>query len=124
MTLQLYVFLVISVLMSALAQVALKAGMSSPSVKEAIDQGFGLDTILTVARSGGVIGGLALYGASVAVWLAVLARIDVSRAYPFVGLGFLITMGFGYLFLGEPLGPQKILGTLLVAGGVYLVANA
>jgi len=48
----------------------------------------------------------------------------VSRAYPFVGLGFLITMSFGYLFLGEPLGLQKILGTLLVTAGVYLVANA
>jgi multidrug transporter EmrE-like cation transporter len=124
MSVQLYIFLIVSVLMSALAQVTLKAGMSSGSVQSAVSSGFGMDTILTVAQSPGVIGGLALYGASVAVWLAVLAQIDVSRAYPFVGLGFLVTMSFGYLFLGEPLNLQKVLGTLLVTAGVYLVANA
>jgi multidrug transporter EmrE-like cation transporter len=124
MTVQLYIFLIVSVLMSALAQVTLKAGMSSTSVKSALVDGFNVDTVLAVAQSPGVIGGLALYGASVAVWLAVLAQIDVSRAYPFVGLGFLITMSFGYFFLGEPLNLQKILGTLLVTAGVYLVANA
>jgi len=112
------------VLMSALAQVTLKAGMSSSSVQSALGGGFGLETVLTVAQSPGVIGGLALYGASVAGLLAVLAQIDVSRAYPFVGLGFLVTMSFGYLFLGEPLNLQKVLGTLLVTAGVYLVANA
>jgi multidrug transporter EmrE-like cation transporter len=124
MTLSLYAFLVTSVLMSAAAQIALKAGMSAAPVQSALSGGLGPNLVLTIARTPGIVGGLVLYGASVAVWLAVLAQIDVSRAYPFVGLGFLITMGFGYAFLGEPLGLQKIFGTLLVAGGVYLVANA
>ena len=30
----------------------------------------------------------------------VLTKVDVSFAYPFVGLGFILTMLFGYLMLG------------------------
>ncbi len=67
--------------------------------------------------------GLALYASSVGLWLSVLVREDVSRVYPFVGLGFVVTMAFAYLFLGESLTMQKVIGTLLVAVGVYVVAH-
>jgi multidrug transporter EmrE-like cation transporter len=71
-----------------------------------------------------VIGGLFLYGLSAAIWLFVLARLDVSVAYPFVALGFLLTMVLGCLLFGEPLTARKLIGTMLVMFGVYLVAAA
>jgi multidrug transporter EmrE-like cation transporter len=52
-----------------------------------------------------------------------LARIDVSVAYAFVALGFLLTMALGSLLLGEPLTLSKLSGTLLVVLGVWLVAG-
>ncbi|MSP68551.1 MAG: hypothetical protein EXQ96_10810, partial [Alphaproteobacteria bacterium] len=77
-----------------------------------------------VACSPLVFTGLALYGFAAGFWLFVLARIDVSVAYPFVGIGFLLTMAFGALFLGESINATRLVGTLLVAGGVYLVAQS
>jgi multidrug transporter EmrE-like cation transporter len=67
---------------------------------------------------------LFVYGLSAVVWLFVLARIDVSVAYPFVSLGFVVTMVLGCLLFGEAFTIRKILGTLVVMAGVYLVAAA
>jgi multidrug transporter EmrE-like cation transporter len=56
------------------------------------------------------------------VWLFVLARLDVSIAYPFVSLGFIVTMSLGCLLFGEPFTVRKMIGTIVVMLGVYLVA--
>jgi multidrug transporter EmrE-like cation transporter len=69
-----------------------------------------------------VVVGFVLYGASACVWLLVLARVNLSVAYPFVGLGFIATMLLGAFFLGEPLTVWRVIGTLLIALGVVLVA--
>ena len=38
-----------------------------------------------------LITGFMLYGLGAIVWLGVLAKWDVSKAYPLVGLGFLLS---------------------------------
>jgi multidrug transporter EmrE-like cation transporter len=52
--------------------------------------------------SPGVLGGLLLYGLGTLLWLQVLARTDMARPYPFVGLGFVITALFGAVLFEEP----------------------
>ncbi len=54
--------------------------------------------------------------------VAAFGRIEVSQAYPFVGLGFVLTTMLGYLLFGDVLGPQRILGMLLVVGSIVMVA--
>jgi multidrug transporter EmrE-like cation transporter len=111
-----------SVALSAGAQIVLKLGMSSPAVQAALNGGTRMEALASIASSWGVVVGLAMYGLGAMVWLLVLARIDVSKAYPFVGLGFLMTMALGYFLLAEPVTATRLLGTVLVAAGVYLVA--
>jgi len=119
-----YLVVLASVVLTALAQIALKAGMSTPAIKQIADETNISALIGAIARSPAIFAGFALYGLSVVLWLFVLSRLDVSRAYPFVGLGVVVTMILGYLLLGEPLSFHKVLGTILVAGGVWLVATA
>lgn len=69
------------------------------------------------------MGGLALYFASAAVWLFVLAKVEVSFAYPFVGLGFILTMLLAYIINGEALSVAKIIGTLCIAIGIAFIAQ-
>ncbi len=116
--------IIISVLISAVAQISLKFGMSSARVATALSDGSHWHTTLTIATTPAVITGLALYVSGAMLWLLVLARIDVSQAYPFVGLGFLVTMALGILVLGETLSASRIAGTLLVATGILLVARS
>ncbi len=112
-----------TVCLSALAQVALKAGVSGHDVRESLSTG-ALSGVLAGLANPYVLLGLTLYGLSALLWLYVLARLDVSVAYPFVGLGFIVTMFLGFVLLHEPVGAARIIGTLLVATGVALIARS
>jgi multidrug transporter EmrE-like cation transporter len=115
--------ILISVGCSAVAQIALKHGMSISPVQAKLADGGMASVALAVAASPTVWLGLFLYGFSAAVWLFVLARLDVSVAYAFVALGFLLTTTLGCLLLNEPLTWRKLCGTVLVMLGIWLVAG-
>jgi multidrug transporter EmrE-like cation transporter len=112
-----------SVVLSALAQVLLKFGVSSASVRRSLDTGSPIERLLAFSLSPGVIAGLALYGVGALLWLNVLARTEVSQAYPFFGLGFVITAALGYLIFHDALGPARLAGTVLVIAGICLIAR-
>jgi multidrug transporter EmrE-like cation transporter len=111
-----------SVMLSAIAQLLLKLGMSSSSVQEALNQHNGLGAIWPAISNMHVLTGLGLYLLGAGIWLLVLARLDLSLAYPFVGFGFILTMCLGWWVLDEPVGLTRIAGTLLVASGIWLVS--
>lgn len=113
-----------SVVLSSLAQIALKAGLKRPGISQAIDEAGALSAAHLVASSPMVWVGLVIYGLSTIVWMHVLARTDVSLAYPFVGLGFVLTMLLGWLVHGETLTPARILGTLLIVTGVVVLGRS
>ena len=45
-------------------------------------------------------------------------------AYPFVGIGFILTMLAGAWWLDESLSAARIAGTLMIAAGCVLVARS
>jgi len=113
-----------SVMASAIAQLLLKTGMSRPDVVAAIAEGRAASTALTLGTTPEVVGGLGLYGFGAVMWLFVLAKLDLSAAYPFVGLGFIATMLLSIFVLGETVSPGRIAGTLLILAGCALVARS
>ena len=68
--------------------------------------------------------GLALYGIGALLWLFVLGRAPLSLAYPFVGIGFILTMLAGAFWLNESISVARVVGTLLIAVGCVLVARS
>lgn len=121
-----YIFLlaIASILLSSFAQITLKIGMSQPSVLQVMGQPALIPLFKAVSTNFFVIAGLGLYFSSAAVWLFVLAKVDVSIAYPFVGIGFIITMLLAYFINGEPLTLFKVIGTLMITAGILLIAKA
>jgi multidrug transporter EmrE-like cation transporter len=85
--------------------------------------GPGWSTIVQVLRSPIVMGGLALYGGSAILWLGVLSKVPVSRAYPFAALAVVLTTLAGRFLLGEPLGGVQIVGISLICIGVVLLGS-
>ena len=123
MTYLLLGLILLTVTLSACAQLALKLGVAKPAMAHAL-QG-GLTDALTAALTSPLIwSGLLIYGLSVAMWLWVLSKVDLSVAYPFVGVSFLITMAFGALLLDESVTPLRVVGTILIAGGCILVGKS
>ncbi|MBE2241833.1 MAG: EamA family transporter [Burkholderiaceae bacterium] len=110
-----------SVGLSAFAQIALKIGMGGEAARDAMAHGslvYGYIRLLVIPA---VVCGLVAYGLSALLWLRVLAELDVSKAYPFVALGIVVTMTSGALFLGESVPLLRVAGAALVIVGVLLV---
>ena len=123
MNLTTVLLILVSVCLSATAQILLKLGMSGRLVQQTMNEG-GLSAFMAVAGSARIWCGLLIYGLSVFLWLGVLSKIDVGQAYPFVSIGFVLTMLMGIFLLGEPFSVTRMTGTLLIMAGVVLVARS
>ena len=115
--------ILITVTLSACAQLALKIGVTKSQFDVALRSSV-VDGLVAAAGSPMIWSGLTIYGLSVALWLWVLSKVDLSVAYPFVGVSFLVTMMFGIFLLNENVTPGRIAGTLLIACGCVLVAKS
>lgn len=56
------------------------------------------------------------------VWLIALAQTDLSIAFPIDSMQYIITLFAARIFLNEKMDKMKIFGTLLVIGGIIVVA--
>jgi drug/metabolite transporter (DMT)-like permease len=124
MTAPLLLLILFSVSLSGLAQVLFKYGVSTAAARAAMADGSAASVLLAFVDSPAVIAGLAMYGFGTLIWLNVLSRTDLSLAYPFVGLSFIITALLGYILFHEPFHPGRVAGTVLVVAGVILVARS
>ena len=123
MTASTLALILVSVSLSALAQISFKLGMTTARGAASIG-GSAVERLLQSLLTPGVMTGLALYGFGTLLWLTALGRVEVSQAYPFVGLGFVLTALLGYAVFGDALSPLRIVGILTVIGGVVLVAHS
>lgn len=55
-------------------------------------------------------------------WMAALTRFQLSYAFPFMALNFVLVAIASAVLFGEPLTPSKIGGNLLIVAGVFLLA--
>jgi len=124
MTRTVLLLILVNVAMTSLAQIVLKVGMSAPEVVRSLSGTVRPGHLVGVLFHPWVMAGLVLYFGAALVWLIVLSRIEVSLAYPFVGLGFVVTMLLGWSLLGETLSLPRLLGTLMIAGGVVVLARS
>src|SRR5262245_15737270 len=66
-----------------------------------------------------ISGALATFAAGIA-WLLAISRLDLSHAYPFIGLTFIVMLVSGMALFNEPFAWQKLVGTMLIAVGIAL----
>lgn len=116
--------ILLCVMLSAAGQIALKVGASNPVLVGALNGGNLPAFALRAALSPMVLAGLMLYALSTVLWLLILARTELSYAYPFVSLGFVVTAVYGWQFLQEPLSATRVAGIALIMAGVVLVSRS
>ncbi len=61
-------------------------------------------------------------GIGTLLWLAVLYTMEVSKAFPFLSLGFVVIMLISRLFLHETVSGQRWLGVGFITLGIALVS--
>jgi multidrug transporter EmrE-like cation transporter len=110
--------LLFAVVSAATGQVMLKHGMQVASARVA-DAGGSL--ALRAATSPWVLLGLVVFGVSAVAWLAALARVPLSVAYPFNSLGYVLILTASIVVLHERASVLTWVGTVMVVSGLVIV---
>lgn len=114
--------ILLSVSSSVAGQTALKLGVSRPDAAAASSHLLSLVAyILTTPL---IWLGLFLYGVGALAWIAVLAQLDLSLAYPFLALNFVLVALVSRLGLREEIPPARWIGILVICVGILLVAHS
>ncbi len=103
-------------------QLLLKAGMRRVGVVDAGRLRSPLALVAAVAKTPTVVAGLGIYGASALAWIVVLSRTELSFAYPFLSLAYVIVTVAAMVLLGERFTARQWAGLAAVVAGVLLVA--
>ena len=53
-------------------------------------------------------------------WMAAMTRLELSHAYPFTSLAFVLVLFGSAWFFGEPITPLKVTGVVLVVLGLAI----
>lgn len=115
--------IMLGVMLNAAAQLLLKEGMRRIGHFEFVLANL-MPIALQVAGNIFIIGGLLCYVVSVAVWLLVLSRVEVSFAYPLLSVGYIVNAVAGYYLFQENLSITRITGILIICVGVYFVTKS
>lgn len=112
--------ILISVASGVAGQTCLKLGLTGDRGGSA-DQGLmGLVTVIITSPL--VLLGLVLYGIGALSWIAVLRRMDLSYAYPFLALNFILIALVSRFFLGETIPPMRWVGIGGIVAGILVIA--
>jgi drug/metabolite transporter (DMT)-like permease len=111
-----------SVAFAAAAQIVLKHGMNVFFHRTGHAFRFDGPSIREILRIAPVWIGLALFGLSAVVWLAVLSRAALSYAYPFAALTYVVIVIYDTV-RGEAVTGIRWAGVLLIVAGIILVSR-
>lgn len=70
-----------------------------------------------------LLGALFLLIAGTLLWLLVLYRMDVSRAFPFLSLGYVLVIAISRFWLHEHVPRRRWVGVVLIAAGIAMIAG-
>jgi multidrug transporter EmrE-like cation transporter len=122
MTLSAFAFLMTGVLLNTGAQLLLKAGTNSLGVITLTRDDW-MATLARMATQPHFVGGVAIYIASLVVWILGLSRVPVSVAYPMLSLGYVVNAIAAHYLFGESVTVVRWLGIGFIVLGVWLVAR-
>ena len=105
--------LLLSITISSLAHVFLKKGVMSlgGSIHQEID-GF-WEYFNALSTNPWMLGGVSLHVGALVVWVWALSRVDVSFAYPFLALGYVLVSLLAWVWLGENLSQSRLAGIVI-----------
>lgn len=107
-----------SVLTNVIGQTFIKAGANQLG-------GIHIDNILDVIKfffTPAIFFGIATYGISTIFWIITLSKFDLSYAYPFLSIGYILILVVSYFLFKETITIFKVLGILAIMSGIVLIS--
>lgn len=111
----------VAICFSVTGELFLKAGMNQIGA-------FGFDNLLPslgrIVTHPRILVGFASIGVGAVFWLAALARVELSWAYPMLSLGYVLVLLLSAAFLGESVSAVRWIGVIVIVVGVILVSRS
>ena len=111
------IIIVMSITMSSFAHLLLKKGA------EQFGAQFNLSNVLRLFLDYWIMGGIFLHILALIIWVWALSRVDITFAYPFLSLGYVIVSFIAWHWLGESLTPLKITGMSIIMIGLIVMSH-
>ena len=114
-----------TVLTNAAAQIMLKKGMLTVGAL-AFDGSVGglVATVIRVVFNPWVFLGLATFVVSMASHLVVLSKVELSFAYPFLSLAYIVVAVYAYAVFKEDVNALRVAGFGLICLGTLLISRS
>jgi multidrug transporter EmrE-like cation transporter len=118
-----YLLALLAIGLNAAAQLFLRAAMRP--FRESMGAAQNLFSLLPrLLVDPSFLSGMLCYAVSIGLWLAVLAKLPVSVAYPMQSVGYVIVVVSAYFIFGEQIGVTKCAALALIILGVVLLAKS
>ena len=117
------VMILLSVLLNATAQLCMKQGMLIVGEITGGIQGF-LSVFPAMITNFYLWVSAFCYIISVLLWLVVLSKTDVSYAYPFLSIGYVVSVFAGYFVFHENITTVRVMGMIVICIGVVLISRS
>jgi drug/metabolite transporter (DMT)-like permease len=115
-------FILIAVTLGVVGQLFIKKGLNALGY---VNFSAGLfSAYLRIYLSPFVILGSLLYFFSIFFWLYALSKVDLSFAYPFLALSYVLILFASWWLLGENVSFLRWIGVLIICSGVLLVSKS
>ena len=116
-----YIYITLTVLLSSYGQLILKWRLNSMEIPETWREKF-VFLFFAVFDLYIFSGFVAAFLASL-TWMAALTKFQLSFAYPFMSLSFIVVMAMSYLLLDESLTLGKVIGCFLIVAGILFLSR-
>ena len=114
----------LATVIATLGQLLLKSGMRQVGPISRADLSNPLPLLLTVFSTPLILIAIPLYVAGFLTWLIVLSKLDLSYAYPFLAVTYVLVPLLSCLFLGEHVPTMRWIGIAVICIGVVIVGWA
>ncbi|MCW5695712.1 MAG: EamA family transporter [Bauldia sp.] len=114
-------FILFTVVTNAAAQLMLKQGMNSIGAFQVGSEPI-LALVFRIIFNPFVFFGLMIFVVSMGSHLFVLSRVDVSFAFPFLSIAYVLVAVYAHFFMSETLTFNHIVGIGLIVGGTVFIS--
>lgn len=118
-----YILILSSVVLNSIAQILIRKGMlkvGGVTFSSLLD----LTNILSILQNIWLWLAMLSYVLSIVLWMMVLSKVQVSFAYPFLSIGYIVAAVIGFLWLGETFDLYKIAGIAVICFGIIILSRS
>jgi multidrug transporter EmrE-like cation transporter len=113
-----YIYVLSTILLTVYGQLIIKWQVAKTSAT--LGSATPFDTLKTLLTAPWVLSGFGAAFLASLTWMLAMRRLQLSHAYPFMSLNFVLVLLLSAMFFNEPMSRAKVLGVAVIVLGVVI----